>query len=218
MKVPEENRGIPALREIVEERKGKAIEKLSATYAENRLPLEEYERLVEYINKIESERELAVVEKIVAEYSAQRPDDRSLLIFPLGTGDETSADNDDDETDNPPDINRSSINNLTVLSTRTFSGKVKSGAQYLSILGSGQINIRKEDLQRKQTVLNIVSILGDCTINVEGGIRVTNRVVPILANADLAKTLAQQEGSGDQELVISGTAILGNISVKLLKE
>ena len=59
---------LPALKEIVEERKEKAIENLSDSFAKNRLPLEEYERLVEYINKIESERELIVVEKIVAEY------------------------------------------------------------------------------------------------------------------------------------------------------
>jgi hypothetical protein len=61
---------IPALKEIVEERKEKAIDSLSSSFAKNKLPLEEYERLVEYINKIESERELVVVEKMVAEYGA----------------------------------------------------------------------------------------------------------------------------------------------------
>ena len=66
MKYPEEHRGILSLSEIIEERKGKTIENLSASYAKNRLPLEEYERLVEYINKIESERELVVVEKFVS--------------------------------------------------------------------------------------------------------------------------------------------------------
>ena len=68
---------LPALKEIVDERKGKAIENLSVSFAKNRLPLEEYERLVEYINKIESERELIVIEKIVTEYSSGDPEAKS---------------------------------------------------------------------------------------------------------------------------------------------
>ena len=205
MKTPEKQ--IPALKEIIEERKGKTIEKLSATYAENKLPLEEYERLVEYMNKIESERELVVVEKIVAEYDGDN-------------NNSSPADYNDDY--NPPDAGyrhyNNSYSNLTVLSTRVFSGPIKSGTQSVSILGSQRIDIKKADLEKKQTVLNIVSILGDSEICVEGGIRVINRAIPILGNAEMNQKVSKQERSGDPELIISGTAILGNISIKLLKE
>ncbi|MDR1324915.1 MAG: hypothetical protein LBK00_02640, partial [Treponema sp.] len=51
----------------IEERKNQAIEALSVQFSQNALPLEEYERLVEYINRVESERELAIVDKIVSE-------------------------------------------------------------------------------------------------------------------------------------------------------
>jgi hypothetical protein len=197
---------IPALREIIEERKGKAVETLSASYAKNRLPLEEYERLVEYINKIESERDLVVVEKIVAEYSVDK-DTRP------------ANDDEDDEPDYPSHHDhRNSLSNLTILSSRNFSGPVKSGSQYVSILGSGNIKIRKEDLNKRKVVLNVLSILGDSLILVEPGIRVTNRVIPILGSAWIDNKVNKQSRSGDPELVISGTSLLGNITVKLLKD
>ena len=141
---------LPALKEIIEERKEKAIENLSASFAKNRLPLEEYERLVEYISKIESERELIVVEKIVAEHD--------------GKNEATVVDEEDE--DEPDHRGHHSRNNVTVLSSRTFAGPLKTGSQFVSILGSGRIKIRKKHLKDRQTVLNVVSILGDHVIMV----------------------------------------------------
>jgi len=193
---------LPALREIVEERKGKAIENLSVSFAKNRLPLEEYERLVEYINKIESERELLVVEKIVAEYDVKEkhPDNESR-----------------DERDYRPN-QYFSPGNLTLLSTRTVSGPLKSGTQFVSVLGSMEIKIRKDDLQKQRTVLNVFSILGNNEIMVEPGIQVTNNTIPILGSSSVDRKVKREARSDEPELVITGTAILGNASVKLLKE
>ena len=196
---------LPALREIVEERKEKAIESLSDSFAKNKLPLEEYERLVEYVNKIESERELIVVEKIVAEYKGGEIPKESVYT-------------DEDEPDRYPYHRGQQSSNLTVLSTRTFSGPVESGAQYVSILGSEHIKIRKADLHRRQTVLNVVSILGDSVISVESGINVNNRTIPILGSSWTDHKVSNQAEEGEPELIISGTALLGNITVNLLKE
>jgi hypothetical protein len=197
---------LPALREIVEERKEKAIENLSTSYAKNKLPLEEYERLVEYINKIESERELLVVEKIVAEYD----------------GGELPKENEDSREDNKPDYyagrNPPQSSNLTLLSSRVFSGPLKSGSQFVSILGSEHIKIRKADLTGKQTVLDVVSILGDSVIFVESGIMVSNRVIPVLGGAWTDHEVGKQARESGPEIIISGTALLGNVTVKLLKE
>ena len=196
---------IPVLKEIIDERKQKSVETLSVSYAKNRLPLEEYERLVEYINKIESERELMVVEKIVAEYSVQEQP-ASGKTKPPSYYDEEDA--------NYPERNyNNSKENITVLSNRTFQGPVKSGSQYISILGTEKLIIRKSDLQSHQTVLNLFSILGESIIYVEPGIEVINRVVPILGNSEIKF----KGNTGDRELIISGAAILGNITVKQLK-
>ena len=198
--------GIPALREIVEERKEKAIEALSTSYAKNRLPLEEYERLVEYINKIESERELAVVEKIVAEYRGNDASDAEPAVY----------DEDEDSLDNYQHHQPGS--SLTVLSSRTLQGPLKSGSQFVSFLGSTQIKIRKADLSKKRTFLQVVSILGDSEILVESGIRVINKAIPILGNSETKLKVDKQAQAGGPELVINGAALLGNITVGLLKE
>ena len=200
---------IPALREIIEERKEKAIDTLSASYAKNRLPLEEYERLAEYINKIESERELAVVEKIVAEYDEKDAPDNTDWEQPVDDYDE------DDTGYNSPQRH-----NVALLSSRVFTGPVKSGSQFVSMLGSQRIKIRKVDLKSGRTFLEIVTILGDSVIYVEEGIRVTIKAVPILGSAWVNEKVnrALRGKTGEKELVINGAALLGSINVKLLKE
>ena len=208
---------LPALREIIEERKDKAIEELSSSYAKNSLPLEEYERLVEYINKIESERELIVVEKIVAEYRDSNESDRESGKLDNGRSDKSREY--DDEKDLYPRYGQlQSGGNLTVLSTRSFSGPLKSGAQYVSILGGAHIKVRKADLRKQSTVLNVVSILGDNTIFVEGGIRVINNTIPIFGTTEISGKVSKQEREDERELVISGAALLGSVSIRLLKE
>jgi hypothetical protein len=108
--------------------------------------------------------------------------------------------------------------NLAVLSSRIFSGPIKSGTQYISVLGSEDINIRKVDLKKRQTVLNVVTILGECAIFVEPGIRVTIKAVPILGDAKMNHKVAKLARMEDPELIVSGTVLLGNISVKLIKD
>ena len=195
---------LPALKEIVEERKDKAIETLSDTYAKNKLPLEEYERLVEYINKIESERELVVVEKIVAEYNESEAPGEKVY--------------EDYSEDNYPQQWHNQGGNFTVLSSRVVSGPIASGSQYTSILGSQEIKVRKGDLAGRRTSVNVVSILGSTVIYVEPGVRVVNNVLPVLGSSEVNQKVFKFANPGGPELVITGTALLGDISVKLLKD
>jgi hypothetical protein len=199
---------LPALKEIVEERKGRAIESLSASFAENRLPLEEYERLAEYIHKIESERELLVVEKIVAEYGGDS-----------GPGGSARAEGGpwagDDEGHQPGAYARTK---LTILSARSFAGPLEPGAQFVSILGSGTIRIRREDLRCRRTLVQVISLLGDSLILVEPGIRVISQAIPILGNATTDHRVGKAAEGSAPELVIGGAALLGNITVRPLKD
>jgi len=196
---------LPALKELIEERKEKAVLSLSESFAKNRLPLEEYERLVEYINKIESERELVLVEKIVAEHGgAETP------VY--------DSPDEDDEDELEYKATRSSSVNLALLSSRSFSGELKSGTEYISILGSSYIKIRKADLRKQKTVLSLVSILGDIVIHVESGVRVRNKAIPVLGSASVNSKVSKQAQQNDPEIVISGIALLGSITVKLVKD
>jgi len=197
---------IPALREIVEERKQKAIVELSESYAKNRLPLEEYERLVEYINKIESERELVVVEKIVAEYKTEEKQEMPERQM------------DDYEEDSYVDERSGFDGGATILSSRSVSGPLKSGSQFFNLLGSTRIRIRKSDLAKRRTSLNIVNILGDAVIYVESGIHVNNKAIPVLGSARIDSKVKKDGRDGTLELNITGVVLLGDIKVKLLKD
>jgi hypothetical protein len=204
---------IPALKEIIEERKGKAVDALSSYYAKNKMPLEEYERLVEYIHKIESERELAVVEKIVAEYESPASPTENTA----NADDEEPAYYDEEEISSYHSYQNLNTN-LALFSARTISGPVKTGSQYVSIFGSEQIKILKADLRKGRTFLDVVSLFGDNTILVEDGIRVVNKAIPIFGNSDVSRKIDIHAQDGDRELIINGTALFGNISVKLMKE
>lgn len=209
--------GIPMLREIIEKRKEKAVEILSSSYAKNNMPLEEYERLVEYINKIESERELSVVEKIVDQYSAEE----------TKSGKTDRYDDDDSEygpaeDDGPNDYSRYQYGGIpggvAILSNRTVSGPLKSRSQYVSFLGSQQIKIRKSDLSKRRSTLEIVSILGETTIFVEPGIQVNNKAIPILGDARVDRKFFKQYRGDGPEINVTGFALLGSINVKPLNE
>ena len=202
---------LPALKEIIEERKEKAIEDLSASFAKNRLPLEEYERLVEYIHKIESERELIVVEKIVAEHSGNN---RAKKYAHDDDFNESDFDDDNEELENSSRLLKS---NLAIFSSRTVSGPIKSGTCLVSIFGSGHVRIRKADLKKQRTVLEVVSIFGENVISVEPGIRVTNKAVPILGSAETSRKVDKEALDEWPELVVSGISLFGSIEVKLLK-
>jgi len=209
------------LREIIEERKVRAVETLSDGYAKNKLPLEEYERLVEYINKIESERELAVVEKIVAEYDPGRgaaeaesganpADDYSTEDY---RQDWNTADNSSWGSGRPG----LSVNPV-IFSTRTYSGPIKSGTQFVSIFGSQRIIVRKSSLGGQRTVLDIACLLGETTVLVEPGIQVSNRAIPILGSCEVNNNVNKMAKRGEPELLISGAVLLGSVTIKLLKE
>jgi hypothetical protein len=85
-------------------------------------------------------------------------------------------------------------------------------------LGNCQIKIHKEDLKKKRTHLQVVSVLGDNEVFVESGIRVITKAIPILGNVETSHKLDKQAQAEALELVINGAALLGNISVRLLKE
>jgi hypothetical protein len=58
--------GMNDITKTIEDRKEKITEELSRQYSLNKISMEEYERLIEYSHKIETEKELMILEKIVS--------------------------------------------------------------------------------------------------------------------------------------------------------
>ncbi|MDR3171865.1 MAG: hypothetical protein LBU17_09605 [Treponema sp.] len=188
----------PTRTEGLENRKNRAIEALSVQFSRNSLPLEEYERLVEYIHRVESERELAIVEKVVNEstlYAAAE----TFKAAPI-TG-----------------KRKRRRRTISFLASRTSSGVSlrQSRCSFFTLLGNNIINIEEGDLPPGRTEIQVVSLLGLTIINVPAGVRVINEAIPI-AGGIFVEGDTRTPSTGP-ELVITGGAYLGNITVRVGK-
>ncbi len=191
-------------REIrLEQRKNKVIEELSNQFSQNELPMEEYERLVEYINKAETEREIAIIEKISREnslYAGGSPDeDRDEK--PDRSGRKTASGDD-----------KSSV---ALLSTRHLSGEYFTGRNHFlyNVLGSHVIEIDEDELPGGRTEITVISLLGEVKVRVPPNVRVKINAIPILGEAKVSRGI-ESINENSPELVIHGTAILSSIKVK----
>jgi hypothetical protein len=179
-----------------DEEKSKLTEKLSQQYSHNKISLEEYERLIEYIHKTETGKELAIVEKIIEENDSIN----SIEI------NEKKIDKNDKRIKN----------HYTILSSQKTSGSIINETdKFISILGDNHIAINDNDLRENETIVHINSILGETVIHVSENIIVINKATPILGGVWIDEKIDNRELDGKKKLIIYGNAILGNITVKI---
>jgi hypothetical protein len=187
----------------IEERKARAIESLSVQFSRNVLPMDEYERLVEYIHRAESERELAIIEKIV--------DETALYAGVRQEGAPREA------GDSSPDMIKPA---LTLLSTRIIPGEIlrRDNGAMITILGESIIDIQEGDLPPGRTVVNQITLLGTTEIRVPPNLAVSVSALPILGNITVARGVETRRYPGEPELIITGPVLLGEIHVRLRKD
>ncbi|MDR3145302.1 MAG: cell wall-active antibiotics response protein [Treponema sp.] len=188
-----------------EARRNRAVEALSVQFSQDVLPLAEYERLLEYINKAESDRELSIIERII---------DENLRYG--GAGPEARREGAAAEGGYQGPVHFS----FALLARRETLGKrLRSGqSSFISILGSNAIDIREGDLPPGRTEVDAVSILGETRITVPPGVAVTMKAFPIAGETRIGKGVETLRSPGGAELVVTGIALCGNISVRLRKE
>ncbi|MCL2209666.1 MAG: cell wall-active antibiotics response protein [Treponema sp.] len=179
--------------QVINERKNKLAEKLSSQYSLNYISLEEYERLVEYSQKIETSKELNILEKIVAAngpaetHYAQTSQKRSI-----------KAENAEKDF-------------FTLLSSRKTTGPISSGT-VVNILGDHRIYLDEEDLVDEETSIDISVLLGSVTIHVQESVIVDCKALPILGEVSVKKGISNN-GYG-KKLKIRGSVILGELTIK----
>lgn len=172
--------------QVLEERKHKITEKLSSQYSLNYISLDEYERLVEYSQKIETEKELNILEKIV------------------------NSNNPEETKYNKAILENIEKNYFTLLSSRKTSGPLLSG-MITNILGDHKIYLNEEDLINDETTLIVSIILGSVIIYVPDNVYVTCNAVPLLSDISIKDN--NKNGYG-KKLIIKGSVILGDIKIK----
>ncbi|MDR2150903.1 MAG: cell wall-active antibiotics response protein [Spirochaetaceae bacterium] len=192
----------------IAQRKTVALESLSSQFSHDKITMEEYERLVDYITRAQTERELRIIEKMIADTAllsagAAEPsyqNGQSPLPFSGRRGDDRLADI------------------ITVLSSRLTNGLLLQRQQnFITLMADHRITVNAGDLPPGRTVIHTLTILGSTTIFVEPGITVRVAASPLLGSVDAARGLSTRSAPGKPELLITGLALCGSIMVMLKK-
>ena len=182
----------------IDEEKDRLVKKLSEQYSQNILNMEEYERILEYINKIETRKEINIIEKIIQENSIEN---NELTVI----------------QNNEIIIPKSNQRHLSMFSWR--SANVKSvngnGGKFISLFGANRIIA--DNLPKGRTVLNVNSVFGLTEIIVSKNIKIINKTVPVFSGI-FAPDEINREDEELPELYIIGKAIFGNITIKAIDE
>ena len=171
----------------LDERKNKITERLSTVYSVNLISIEEYERLIEYSQKIETEKELSILEKIVEGYNVAEINSEKKTI--------------------PDNIEK---NFASILSSRKISGPMVDSI-ISNILGDIKITLTEEDLINKETTFNVSIILGSLKIIVPDSINVICNAIPLLGEVSIK---GNRNNAYGKKLIIKGNIILGDITVR----
>jgi hypothetical protein len=127
------------------------IKTLQEQYAQNIISVEEYEKILEYINKIETKKEIKTIQKIIQE------ENRVVLAG------ETAK------------------THLALFSWRTSHIKPlnKNAGKYTSLFGANRIILG--NIPRGTTILNVNSIFGLTEVIVPENVKIINEAFPIFS-------------------------------------
>jgi len=172
----------------LDEEKEKLFNKLSEQYSKNVINIEEYERIVEYVNKIETNTELNIIERVIEENN-QKNNDISMIPH-----------------------NKNYEKHLAVFSWKSTNLKSNNGngGKYLSLFGTNRIII--DNLPKGKTVINVDSIFGLTEIVLPKSIKIINNIVPVFSGIFIPDETNEKEGEMP-ELYITGKAVFGNITI-----
>lgn len=180
----------------IDEERDKLTKKLSEQYSQNLITIDEYERILEYVVKVETKREISIIEKIVHENNANKdvPAARdNEIVTPKARG-----------------------KHLSMFSWRTSNLEPVNGngGEYTSLFGAHRIIV--DSLPKGKTVLNINSIFGLTEIVVSGKIKIVNKITPVFSGIFLPN---KTNGEAEElpELHIAGKAVFGNITVETVE-
>jgi hypothetical protein len=182
----------------IDEERDKLAKALSEQYSRNIISIEEYERILEYINKIETEKEINIIGKIIRESNIENNE----LI---------TIQNDEMMT------SKTKGKHLSVFSWRTTNVKSINGnaGKFISLFGANRIIV--DNLPKGRTILNVNSVFGLTEIIVSKNVKITNKTAPVFSGIFLPNEI-NMENEELPELYIVGKAIFGNITIRAIDE
>jgi hypothetical protein len=191
--------------DTIEQRKTRAIDTLSSQFSQNCLSLEEYEHLVEYINRAESSRELTIIEKMINETAIPSS-------FPGDNADYAPRGRRDNGLSHTISIGNGTF---TFLANRETTGEsIRNQQSFFTFLGNHTISISEGDLPAGTTTIDIVTFMGNTVIIVDPEITVKSQAFPFMGNVTIERGVERRTIPGRSQLVITGGAFFGNITIR----
>jgi hypothetical protein len=181
----------------IDEEKDKLAKELSEQYSQNIICMEEYERILEYINKIETKKEVKIIEKIIQENNIENNE-----LTPI--------------QNNEIMVPKTNEKHLSIFSWRTTIVKSinGNGGKYTAIFGANRIMV--DNLPKGRTVVNVNTIFGSTEIIVSKNIKITNKTTPIFSGILTPNKINKEEELS--ELYIIGNVVFGEITIKTVEE
>jgi len=176
----------------IEDEKNRLTVKLSDQYSRNVITLDEYERLLDYINKIETTKEISIANNMLQVYKpAESPEpDNVTGIFDFFKGQRYD----------------------TIFSNRTVNVESKNGngGKFSVVFGTNKIIVA--NLPPGKTVINIECVFGSIEILLCQNVKITNSINPVFSNVDILHDRYVDEYI--PELHVKGEVVFGNVTIK----
>ncbi|MDR1238968.1 MAG: hypothetical protein LBK27_02545 [Treponema sp.] len=182
----------------IDEEKDNLVKELSEQYSKNIITMEEYERVLEYINKIETKKEVNIIEKMIRENDIENNELTAIQ-------------------NNETMVPKTNEKYLSMFSWRTTNVKSinGNGGEFISLFGTNRIIV--DNLPKGKTVLNVNSVFGLTEIIVSKNIKIINKIMPVFSGI-FSPNEINRENEKLPELYIVGKAIFGNITIKTMDE
>jgi len=175
----------------IEYEKNRLTEKLSDQYSRNVITLDEYERLLEYINKIETTKEISIANNMLQVYRFADPPEPEPVtgIFDFIKGQRYD----------------------TIFSNRTINVESRNGmgGKFSVVFGTNKIIVA--NLPPGKTVINIECVFGSIEILLCQNVKIVNSITPVFSNVD---TPHDRYDEYLPELHLKGEAVFGNVTIK----
>lgn len=199
----------------ISDRKQAAIDRLTERYAADELPMEEYERLVADLERVEDERELAVMEDIIgvsAKNGASSGDHGvGTTGFRLPSAFNVNA------SPNiagfiPADRVQTCV---SAFAERRLSGSWlrKSFVSGVAAFASQVFDFRGVQLPEETVTLEVLALFGSIEIIVPPDMAVRMEAAPFAGEASIASNVAASGTAGT--LVVTGNAVFGSVRVRV---
>lgn len=182
----------------LEQQKSTLLDQLSHSFSQDRITLEEYERLVESVASVRSSTELQTLS-------------RSIAVYPRGEAAQGAAQYSHEEHSRGPQMS------LAILSGSELKGRFVASRNHraIAVLGGVDIDLRYAEIPAEGIDIEAFAVLGGVEITVPDDLNVVTRGMGILGGFSGGNN--QSHIPGAPVVRVRGLALLGGVEIKVRK-